>query len=197
MGKNTSLLASIISVIVSMLKHPYALIAFIGISAIFAVKWLKQPLDAEITEALMSVDGAQMMMDMSSNGYTLEACIDEQKIHLYSLELDRHKDKNRISLLEPDHIITEFGLTKAELLNYSNNGMMVCTLQHYVSISKVSVSLVEAAVVPIRLTFPYEMLKRIISEDDTSTHQCSDFVNTIAMACPKLTASYVSKKKKL
>lgn len=190
-------ISSFAGFIFSLLSHSYGKVLFLAVSLIFGLKWAIDATDENMGEAMLSVQATPLMIDMNGKDYISAACIDEQRIYLQSIVLDRKSKKNRLSLLaDGTNEQTELeGLSRSELYDFSHKGFEICAVQHYVSIGKLSVSLIEAARVPVSMTIPYELFKRQISKTENTTKlQCSDYVDVIATVCPKVVAGYIEKQ---
>lgn len=80
-----------------------------------------------------------------------------------------------------------------------SKALLRCTVDHYVGVPlNIGKALFEAAAIPVRATIPYELAKKILSsKESTETIRCSDYIEPIVLACPKLLKPYTKQIKQL
>lgn len=90
-------------------------------------------------------------------------------------------------------------LEVSQISNLVDKALYKCAIEGYVGIPlNVGKALFESTAIPVRATIPYELAKSVLSSNNsTKPIRCSDYIEPLVLACPKLLKPYTKKIRQL
>lgn len=151
-------------------------VLFLIVSACVAAYFTIESFKAEHDEANLSVAALPLMTSIQTNQDYAIACNEEHQTYL------------------PQDVPENGQFAVSDVQKFSSGGLGACAVGPYIAIGKITVSLFEAANIPVKATVPYEVVKRLLlKSEDTKNWRCSDYVDAIATICPVMVSRFVKR----